>query len=139
MRGLFLALALACLAPLGFGVASCASFQALTPHSAREALAESEIAFVGVIQVATEGVATGVISHEDALKLDAQFVQVGGYLDTARSLLAAGDEAGANRSLVLAHAIIRALSVELAARAHAANAPASTPPQPEPLNMGDSA
>lgn len=119
MRGLLVALALAFTAPLTLGLGACASLQGLQPQSVREALAEANIAFVGVVDVATEGVNSGLISHADAVTMGEKLDQVGDYLDTSRRLLATGDVSGANDKLALARAIIHALAVELTARAEA--------------------
>lgn len=119
MRALFLALALAFGALSPVGLAGCASLQAVQPQSAREALAEAEIAFVGVISVASEAYAVGAINQDDARRLEQRFREVAGYLDTARVLVAAGDEAGANRTLTVARSVIRVLSIELSRRAEA--------------------
>lgn len=126
MRRLLLALAFAFALPAALSASGCASFQAYQPSTAREALAEAEIAFVGVVQVATDGVRAGAISRDEAVKLDAQFVQVAHYLDTAREFVRVGDESSANRTLALAHAIIRTLATELVNRA--ATGAASPPP-----------
>jgi len=119
MRGLLLALALAFGAMSPVGLAGCASLQAVQPQSAREVLAEAEIAFVGVVTVASDAYAVGAISQEDAQALVRRFDEVAGYLNTARLLLAAGDEAGANRTLAVARSVIRVLSIELSRRAEA--------------------
>lgn len=127
MRGLVLALALACASVGVSSVAGCASLGQYQPTTAREALAEAEITFVGVIQLATEGVQSGAISRDDAAALDAKFTTIADYLQSARTLLAAGDQAGAGDKVALAHAILRALAVELVNRAEAQRAAAPQP------------
>lgn len=108
MRALVLILALA-FAPL----AGCASIAQLQPQTPREALAEAEIAFVGVLEVTEAAVNNGHLSRDDFAELLPKLEAVSAALDSARDLLRAGDTDGATRNIRIAQSIIRAVSLQL--------------------------
>lgn len=120
MRRLFLALALLA-APLAVApLAGCASLQQIRPETAREALAEAEIAFMGVISAATQLHAAGHLSTPDAQAMVPTLQRIADAIDAARDLLRAGEAAAALAELNGVTGLIRALSIDLSARAEAA-------------------
>lgn len=114
-----LAVLLACgmLAATMTPLAGCATFEQVRPQTARESIAEAEIAIVGAIQVANAALEQGHLSQSEAQSLANRFDEAILLVRTARTALAARDEGGANAAIGAARAIVRDISIFLSTRA----------------------
>lgn len=116
--------ALLCAAPLSV-TSACATFEQFVPKSPREAYADAEIAFAGAVNVAIILAGRGVLSADELSALSTEFVRLSAALDTARTLLTAGEDLAAARSLVEITAALSRISLALSLKAE-------QPAQPQP-------
>lgn len=98
IRSMFAAVFLAAATLSPIGVSACASLgieQPPAPRTVNEALAETEVAFIGVIYVADRLHAQGLLSDAQRGSLLTTFVDIADRLDTAHALAKLGKEAEA--------------------------------------------
>lgn len=129
MRKLLASLAVAAL-PLGGAVtlAACSTFEQVKPHSPRQALAEAEIMFVGVVDSANILTQRGYVSPETARQLVATFDKVSKQLDQAFTLLKQGEDVAALLKSIRAD--LDALALEFSLTAEQGRPMAPAPAQP---------
>lgn len=133
MRSIALALSLAC-APLALAGA-CATFEQVAPKSPRAALAQADIAFVGVVDVAIALHARGALSDAQISELGVQLQSLSAKLDTAHALFKAGEAAAVLTSAESITEALDALALQLSLLAEAA-APQSPAPVSVPAPPG---
>lgn len=93
----------------------CASFQAAAPKTAAQTLGAAEIAFTGAVATANAMYATGVITRDQAAALVPTFEKVNAALDTAETLLAAGNAIGSTSAVNGVQPLLDALIAQLVA------------------------
>lgn len=114
MRKIFIAFALA-LSPLTLA-AGCATFEQVQPKTPRQALADADVALVGVADVAGTLYGAGYLSHADVARIAVILRDVSDKLDQAHTLLKAGETLAASKSIADVTAALAAISLELSTR-----------------------
>lgn len=97
-------------------LAGCSYLGLQKAESFSEKLAYSYAGHKAVIDTATNAVATGALSVEDAKEVYELGVKAKTFLDSARTVYAAGDTKAADAKLLLAAAVLSELNRYLAAR-----------------------
>lgn len=130
MRKLFVA-ALVAFMPLSAAasLSGCVTLEQLQPKSPRNALAEAELMFVGVIDVTGTLAQRGILKPEETQRLLNTYMTISRALDMAHVLLAAGDTVNAEKTIAETLATLSAVALQLSLLAEA-NAPKPAGPPP---------
>lgn len=110
IRTAFIALALIAVPAGTLAVPGCTTLEQVKPETPRQALAEAEIMFVGVVQSATMLAQAGYLRPEQIKALDQTFTRIAAGLNAVHVYIQQGD-------LLKAAAELDAISPDLAATA----------------------
>jgi len=114
MRKVLAAIALACLPLAAVGLSACTTqVEQLAPKSPRNALAEAEIAFAGVANIAARLYGMGAIDTPTIGRIISEMQDLSAKLDQAHVLLKAGETLVAVNTIEDLSAALSALSLEL--------------------------